>query len=110
MKFGDVLSKDGRKVGLVGSRKSLEEVREMAAEAMNRYHCSQTHAEAKMWLRKFSSTAHLYGDILDVFVQHHPEFVALAWGAMKLLLTVSLRRITWSRLSLGNAYLYDRHS
>lgn len=27
---------------------------------------------------------------MDVLVQHHPEYVALAWGAMKLLFVVSL--------------------
>ena len=31
-----------------------------------------------------------YGNIFDVFAQHHPEYVALAWGAMKFLFVVSL--------------------
>jgi len=31
-----------------------------------------------------------YGNIFDVLAQHHPEYVALAWGAMKFLLVVSL--------------------
>jgi hypothetical protein len=29
-----------------------------------------------------------YGKVLDVLAQHHPEYVALAWGAMKLVLMV----------------------
>ncbi|KAI0153574.1 hypothetical protein BJ166DRAFT_533117 [Pestalotiopsis sp. NC0098] len=108
VKFGKDLSKDGRKIELVDSKESLEEVREMAAKAMDKYNCSKTHSEAKMWLWKFSSTARLYGDILDVFVQHHPEFVALAWGAMKLLLTAFVNHDkTITRLAKGLSLIAD---
>ncbi|ETS84851.1 hypothetical protein PFICI_02876 [Pestalotiopsis fici W106-1] len=54
---------------------------------MSKYNSSQTHSKAKAWLRKFSSKVKIYGDILDVFVQHHPEYVSLVWGAMKLVFT-----------------------
>lgn len=30
-----------------------------------------------------------YGNVFDVLAQHHPEYVALAWGAMKFLFVVS---------------------
>lgn len=29
--------------------------------------------------------------IFDVFAQHHPEYVSLAWGTMKFLFIVSTR-------------------
>ena len=32
-----------------------------------------------------------YGKVLDMLAQHHPEYVALAWGTVKLVLTVSRR-------------------
>lgn len=61
----------------------------MVVEARSKYNSSQTHSAAKAWLRNFSCKIKIYGDILDVFVQHHPEYVSLVWGAMKLLFTVS---------------------
>jgi hypothetical protein len=30
-----------------------------------------------------------YGKVFDTLAQHHPEYVALAWGAVKLVLMVS---------------------
>ncbi|KAI0892763.1 hypothetical protein F4806DRAFT_478076 [Annulohypoxylon nitens] len=87
IKFGKELSQDERKVEVVNSKKCIEEVHEMAMRAMNRYTSSQTHSKAKAWLRTFSSKVKFYGDILDVLVEHHPEYVALIWGAMKLLFT-----------------------
>lgn len=45
--------------------------------------------KATIWLSKFSSRARFYSNIIDVLVQHHPEYVSLAWGAMKFLFVVS---------------------
>ncbi|KAH8586200.1 hypothetical protein B0O99DRAFT_748479 [Bisporella sp. PMI_857] len=44
-------------------------------------------SKARRWLKSFSQRVRLYADVLDVFVQHHPEYVALVWGAMKFLFT-----------------------
>lgn len=41
-------------------------------------------------IEQVSERVHHYGNVLDVFVQHHPEYVSLAWGTMKLLVGVSL--------------------
>lgn len=32
-----------------------------------------------------------YGGVLDALSQHHPEYVALAWGAVKFVLMVRIR-------------------
>jgi hypothetical protein len=40
------------------------------------------------WLEKLSSRVIYYGKVFDCLAQHHPEYVALAWGAMKLVLMV----------------------
>ncbi|KAJ8131882.1 hypothetical protein O1611_g1744 [Lasiodiplodia mahajangana] len=34
-------------------------------------------------IEAFSERLLYYGNIMDVLVQHHPEYVSLAWGAMK---------------------------
>jgi len=46
--------------------------------------------KARMWLTSLSGRIVYYGNILDVLVQHHPEYVSLAWGAFKFLFVVSL--------------------
>lgn len=46
-------------------------------------------SRARKWLTQFSARVNRYGAILDVMVQHHPEYAALAWGVMKLLFVVS---------------------
>jgi hypothetical protein len=49
---------------------------------------SKEHRGARKWLEKLSCRIMYYGKVLDVLAQHHPEYVALAWGAMKLVLMV----------------------
>lgn len=43
---------------------------------------------AKVWLEKFSCRVMYYGKVFDTLAQHHPEYVALAWGAVKFVLMV----------------------
>ncbi|KAL8785539.1 MAG: hypothetical protein Q9213_003287 [Squamulea squamosa] len=45
----------------------------------------KAYAKAKVWLKSLSARVVHYGNILDVLVQHHPEYVALAWGTFKIL-------------------------
>lgn len=87
-RFAKELSHDQRKIDLVESRKCCQEVHDMAMVAMNQYSSSHSESKAKRWLHSFSQRVTFYGGYLDVFVQHHPEYVALAWGAMKLLFSV----------------------
>jgi hypothetical protein len=49
--------------------------------------------------RKISSWIMLYGQVLDVLSQHHPEYLALAWGSVKFILMVRI-----------SPALIDRHS
>ncbi|KAK6332997.1 hypothetical protein TWF718_010822 [Orbilia javanica] len=46
---------------------------------------TQKSEKLKNYLRKLSSRIMYYGTVLDVMAQHHPEYVSLAWGAMKFL-------------------------
>jgi hypothetical protein len=43
----------------------------------------------RRWLGEFSLGIMHYASILDAIVQHHPEYVSLAWGTTKLLFVVS---------------------
>lgn len=49
---------------------------------------SNEKSKAWKWLRRLSQRIAVYGGVLDVLVQHHPEYVALAWGTFKLLFMV----------------------
>ncbi|KAF2103667.1 hypothetical protein NA57DRAFT_8357, partial [Rhizodiscina lignyota] len=46
---------------------------------------SKAQAKARMWLTGLSEKILYYGNIFDVLVQQHPEYVSLAWGTFKLL-------------------------
>lgn len=51
---------------------------------------SKPSSKARKWLSILSSKVTYYGSIMDVLVQQHPEYVSLAWGAMKFLFVVSV--------------------
>jgi hypothetical protein len=51
------------------------------------YNAKRT-SKAWKWLTQLSARINYYGSTLDVLVQHHPEYAALAWGAMKVLFVV----------------------
>lgn len=51
---------------------------------------SNPQCKASKWLVALSERITYYGQIFDVLVQHHPEYVSLAWGTFKFVFTVSL--------------------
>ncbi|KAI4652410.1 hypothetical protein J4E93_002612 [Alternaria ventricosa] len=55
------------------------------------------HAEMRQSLERLSARIMYYGKVIDTLAQHHPEYVALVWGAMKFVLTVGY---TLSKLAL----------
>jgi hypothetical protein len=69
---------------------SIKDVLEKVHESKTRYETKQT-SKVREWLKIFSSRVAYYGVILDVLVQHHPEYVSLAWGTMKFLFMVSMQ-------------------
>jgi hypothetical protein len=46
------------------------------------------HTGMRQSLERLSSRIMYYSKVMDTLAQHHPEYVALVWGAMKLVLTV----------------------
>ncbi|GAP85126.1 hypothetical protein SAMD00023353_2200570 [Rosellinia necatrix] len=69
----------------INSQSGPEDVLAIVAECMKKYEARRKSPTARTWLREFSQRVNFYGNILDVLVQHHPEYVSLAWGAMKFL-------------------------
>ena len=43
-----------------------------------------------IYIAAFSKRICYYDNVMDVLVQHHPEYISLAWGAMKLVFGVGL--------------------
>ena len=72
-----------------GNHTSIQDVLTIVEKSKQRYDdSSKEHTGARKWLEKLSDRIMYYGKVLDVLAQHHPEYVALAWGAVKLVLTV----------------------
>ena len=70
-------------------RHTITDVEEEVTKAQERYNLRSKDSKIRKWLSRFSSGVLYYGRILDVLVQHHPEYVSLAWGTTKLLFVVS---------------------
>ena len=77
----------------------MEEVQSAVADAKARYVAGRQNNNVSIWLSKLSTRISYYGNIMDVLVQHHPQYAALAWGAMKFLFVV--RPQAFGRCNLG---------
>ena len=71
----------------------IEDVSSLIENAMSQYQQSRKAKTLKKWLTRLSMRLHFYGNIMDVLAQHHPEYVSLVWGAMKLLIVVRRENI-----------------
>jgi hypothetical protein len=66
---------------------NLSDIQEEVNKAQEKYSL-RTQGRVRKWLSQFSAGVLRYGQIMDVLVQHHPEYVSLAWGTTKLLFVV----------------------
>lgn len=87
--FSAELTKDDRKPGVVSRASSLQDVQDAVAVAKTKYESTKANEKTSKWLGKLAVRLNYYGNIFDVLAQHHPEYVALAWGSMKFLIMVS---------------------
>jgi uncharacterized protein YggL (DUF469 family) len=73
---------------------TIEDAHQVIAKSLA--DCEATHdsSKARKWLHKASEMVCHYGTVMDVFVQHHPEYVSLVWGLWKLLFTVSIMKLS----------------
>jgi hypothetical protein len=69
---------------------SLHDLESVLNDARSKYEQQHEGKKVAKWLSKLSSRICHYGQIFDVVVQHHPEYVSLAWGAMKFLFVVRI--------------------
>ncbi len=87
--FTDEASLDESSRRLLENGTSMQDVHRSLLQAQDVY-VSNPQCKARKWLVALSERITYYGQIFDVLVQHHPEYVSLAWGAFKLVFIVSL--------------------
>lgn len=110
--FKSTLTKDPAKKRLADellATSTLGDVLNLVLDAKKRYEDAGSKSRIRQGLNTLSQRLLYYGNIMDVLVQHHPEYVSLAWGAMKFIFGVS----AWARSPLGRpcllqAYTYRR--
>ncbi|KAL7768675.1 hypothetical protein ACKLNR_000059 [Fusarium oxysporum f. sp. zingiberi] len=78
-------SLSGDEKALLGKKSSLQDVEKAVSDAFAKYEAKSEASKTRKWLQKASESICHYGQVLDVFVQHHPEYVSLAWGLMKVM-------------------------
>lgn len=64
---------------------SMKDVEGAVAQALKDYQTRSKGSKVQEWLHSCSARVMYYGEVLDTFSNHHPEYVSLAWGAMKFL-------------------------
>jgi hypothetical protein len=81
------------------SHADAEAILEAVQEAKQKYHDeSKSHSGTRAWLEKFSGRVMYYTKVFDALAQHHPEYVALAWGSVKFVLMVRLSSEFYARV------------
>lgn len=68
---------------------TMHDVERAVFAAKERYENRSQHSKIRKWLASCSKRVMYYGTIMDTLAQHHPEYVSLAWGALKFLFIVS---------------------
>ena len=85
------LTADAKKKQLLSTLKpaKLEDVLDDVLKAQKLYASKHEHSKVRKCVLAFSKRVQFYGTVMDVMVQHHPEYAALAWGAMKVVFGVT---------------------
>ncbi|KAI1357336.1 hypothetical protein F5Y08DRAFT_352719 [Xylaria arbuscula] len=86
--FKETLTKDPTKHQLAEhmfSATTLQDVCNTVLEAKKQSESTSKPSKFRECLEAFAQRVLHCGNIMDVLVQHHPEFVSLAWGALKFL-------------------------
>jgi hypothetical protein len=68
---------------------TIFDVEQAVISAKQKYENRSPKSRARKWLSSCSSRLMYYSVIMDTLSQHHPEYVSLAWGAIKFLFIVS---------------------
>ena len=73
----------------LNSSTTIYDVEGAVNSAKEKYEKKSPKSRARRWLASCSSRLMYYSVIMDTLAQHHPEYVSLAWGAIKFLFIVS---------------------
>ncbi|KAI0892964.1 hypothetical protein F4806DRAFT_477743 [Annulohypoxylon nitens] len=86
--FKESLTKDPKKQDVADrllSNCTLDDVIKTITDARDKYESSHAKSKFREVLTGISRRIVHYGQIMDVLVQQHPEYISLVWGAMKLI-------------------------
>lgn len=72
---------------LFDGKTSMLDVQLEVLDALKCYE-SKSDSKVRRWLVALSERIAFYGQIFDVLVQHHPEYVSLPWGTFKFIFQV----------------------
>jgi hypothetical protein len=87
--FSEELTQDEIERGWIAQGTSIDHVLTVVQEAEAKYATSKSkHGKLRQLLSKLPERLHFYSGVIDIFVQAHPEYSALAWGAIKFVLLV----------------------
>jgi hypothetical protein len=86
--FDKTMTGDPKKQNVIKQATSMESLVQTIETAKTRYDGKHENQNARKWLTKVAFRVRFYGNICDVFMSHHPEYTALAWGAFKTLFVV----------------------
>ncbi|CZR52986.1 uncharacterized protein PAC_02864 [Phialocephala subalpina] len=88
--FNEKLTRDEFKQIWLRGKANMEQVLQAVLLAKEKYDARSQQSKARKWITKFSKLVTHYSSIMDTLSNHHPEYVSLAWGAMKFLLMVPM--------------------
>ena len=94
--FLDSLRSDQQQQIFGHDSNNIEEFQAIVYQAKEAYERRRQKGKARQWLSSFSSRLLYYGAVLDTLAQHHPEYVSLAWGAVKFVFIVCMRIVDGS--------------
>ena len=101
-KFKQTSEKKWEKRRLILEATTLRDIVDVVAAAQNRYVNEHTKSQTRTCITELSKRVCYYGKVMDVLVQHHPEYVSLAWGAMKLVFGVGTHSLSRQVATIHN--------
>ncbi|KAK0639832.1 hypothetical protein B0T16DRAFT_248703 [Cercophora newfieldiana] len=84
--FSSDMTSDLNKIAFVNSSACLQDIQNAMKGALESYQGRPARRATVVWLSKAASHIQFYGRVFDVMAQHHPEYLALGWGAVKFFL------------------------
>jgi hypothetical protein len=87
--FKEKLTHDECKRIWLVDKADIYQVQQAVSSAKAAYEAKSKGSKARKWLSRLSSRVVFYSTVLDMMVQHHPEYVSLAWGTFKFFFIVS---------------------